>query len=214
MGISGAGDMITSLHIKNMRCFRDFSLNNAGRITLISGENNVGKSALLESVYLLLAYDKPELFIMLNALRGIQPAVFSPELLWEPFFHGLNMSEELSVACLAEEERSVFLAKDDHYASLHKNKQLPPTGLPAFAAQPNLQLIDGGYSLKITYTEKLFQAIGHCLPQGNGLGVQWDAPMRPTRPYVYYIGPRVFEHGNSAVQLFGKAELAGNKKRL
>ncbi|WML90462.1 AAA family ATPase [Thiothrix lacustris] len=44
--------MLDSLHIKNFRCFEDLTIPSLGRVNLIVGKNNVGKSTLLEAVYL------------------------------------------------------------------------------------------------------------------------------------------------------------------
>lgn len=43
--------MLDSLHIRNFRCFEDLQVPSLGRINLIVGKNNTGKSTLLESVY-------------------------------------------------------------------------------------------------------------------------------------------------------------------
>ena len=45
--------MLDSLRIKNFRCFEDLQIESLGRVNLIVGKNNVGKSTLLEAVQLL-----------------------------------------------------------------------------------------------------------------------------------------------------------------
>lgn len=45
--------MLTSLHIQNFRAFRNLKLEGLGRVNLITGANNVGKTALLESLAML-----------------------------------------------------------------------------------------------------------------------------------------------------------------
>jgi ABC-type branched-subunit amino acid transport system ATPase component len=47
--------MINSLHIKGFRGFKDFKVEGLGRVNLIIGKNNAGKTSLLEAVYLLTA---------------------------------------------------------------------------------------------------------------------------------------------------------------
>ena len=46
--------MITSLIIKNFKQFKDFEINDLSLVNLISGKNNVGKSSLLEALFLLI----------------------------------------------------------------------------------------------------------------------------------------------------------------
>ncbi|SMN02466.1 conserved hypothetical protein [uncultured Candidatus Thioglobus sp.] len=45
--------MISSINIKKYKCFQDFEIKGLGQINLISGKNNVGKTALLEVFFLI-----------------------------------------------------------------------------------------------------------------------------------------------------------------
>ncbi len=63
--------MFKSLSIKNFRTFRDFSIQGLGRINLIAGQNNVGKTALLEALYLLLGETNLSLVLNINTFRGL-----------------------------------------------------------------------------------------------------------------------------------------------
>ena len=44
--------MLSSLHLKNYRAFRDYQLNGLGRVNLLVGGNNQGKTSVLEAVEL------------------------------------------------------------------------------------------------------------------------------------------------------------------
>ena len=44
--------MLDSLHVKNFRCLEDFQVNKLGRVNLIVGKNNSGKSTVLEALRL------------------------------------------------------------------------------------------------------------------------------------------------------------------
>ena len=43
--------MYRSFSIKNFRCFDELTVEGMGRINLIAGKNNVGKTALLEALW-------------------------------------------------------------------------------------------------------------------------------------------------------------------
>ena len=45
--------MLRSLKIENFRCFQNFELQQLGRINLLVGKNNSGKTSILEAVHLL-----------------------------------------------------------------------------------------------------------------------------------------------------------------
>ncbi len=44
--------MYKTFRVKNFRCFKDLQINDLGRVNLIAGKNNTGKTALLEAMYL------------------------------------------------------------------------------------------------------------------------------------------------------------------
>lgn len=64
--------MYKELHIKNFRCFKDITLTDFGNINIISGKNNVGKTAFLEALWFHHGSPNPELGLRLNAFRGIE----------------------------------------------------------------------------------------------------------------------------------------------
>ncbi|MBI4326874.1 MAG: AAA family ATPase [Chloroflexi bacterium] len=51
--------MLTKIQIKNFRCFRELEIAPLRRINLITGQNNTGKTALLEALMLMLAQPDP-----------------------------------------------------------------------------------------------------------------------------------------------------------
>ena len=64
--------MYKSFNITNFKCFRKISLDYLRRVNLIAGMNNVGKTALLEALFLHCGAYKPELILTVNAFRGIE----------------------------------------------------------------------------------------------------------------------------------------------
>jgi len=61
-----------SFEVGNFRCFRKLNLAQLERVNLIAGMNNVGKTALLEALFLHCSAYNPELTLRLNAFRGIE----------------------------------------------------------------------------------------------------------------------------------------------
>jgi hypothetical protein len=49
--------MLKSLRIENFRCFKEYELQQLGRVNLLVGMNNHGKTAILEAIYLLYSQD-------------------------------------------------------------------------------------------------------------------------------------------------------------
>ena len=63
--------MYHSITIKNFRCFESLVADNFTSINLITGDNNVGKTALLEALWLHSAPNNPDLGLRLHKFRGV-----------------------------------------------------------------------------------------------------------------------------------------------
>lgn len=57
--------MIDCLHIQNFRCFQDFNIEKTENINLFLTVNSEGKTAFLESIFLLLGFDSSDTFTKL-----------------------------------------------------------------------------------------------------------------------------------------------------
>ncbi len=63
--------MYTSFTARHFRCFQDLTVAPLAQINLVSGKNNVGKTALLEALWIHHGYFNPELGIRVSAFRGL-----------------------------------------------------------------------------------------------------------------------------------------------
>ncbi len=63
--------MLDHLHIQHFKCFRDLRIEPLGRVNLITGKNNTGKTSLLEGV--MLYADPAKAFATMPVQRGAQP---------------------------------------------------------------------------------------------------------------------------------------------
>ncbi|WP_165227098.1 AAA family ATPase [Aquisphaera insulae] len=79
--------MLTKLSIERFRGLRKLEIESLDRINLFLGRNNVGKSAILEALFLLAGPTNPELPLRLSALRGIEQIRFDPDEMWGWLFY-------------------------------------------------------------------------------------------------------------------------------
>ena len=63
--------MIERLRIRNFKGFDDLDLQPLAKITLLGGENSIGKSSILEALFLFFDRRNPELILRQFAWRGI-----------------------------------------------------------------------------------------------------------------------------------------------
>lgn len=94
--------MFDSMSIHNFRCFDDFSIGSLGRVNLIAGANNVGKTALLEAIFLLLGVTNASLVATISVFRGI--GEFKGDLtsvrglLWSPLFPKFDSQAKIQIS--------------------------------------------------------------------------------------------------------------------
>lgn len=86
--------MYKSFTIRNFRCFQELSMEPLGRVNLIAGTNNVGKTALLEALFLYCRPTNPDMARRLNFFRGIELLRTETgtlwEILWSSLFYKFN----------------------------------------------------------------------------------------------------------------------------
>jgi AAA15 family ATPase/GTPase len=91
--------MLDSLHIKNFRCFEDLTIPSLGRVNLIVGKNNSGKSTLLEAVSVFAQGASPE--SLRNLLKGRHE-----------FFNGSIYQDDSNSTSIKSDEYSICFYPD------------------------------------------------------------------------------------------------------
>lgn len=93
--------MYTLFRIKNFRCFSELTLSGLERVNLIAGRNNVGKTALLEALFIHCGAYNPNLTLKVNAFRGIE--VFEvrhepwAETPWDSIFYQFDHTQVIEL---------------------------------------------------------------------------------------------------------------------
>lgn len=101
--------MIESFTVKNFRCFRDTLIEPLARVNLIGGLNNVGKTALLEALFLHCGLTNPVSTVRINLLRDIQILPSDPKSLWGGLFYKFDLNEKIELSSRDPEKKLVSL---------------------------------------------------------------------------------------------------------
>ena len=88
--------MLSAISIKNFRCFSNIRIEGFKNINLIGGENNVGKTALLEALAIA-NYPSPNTFTFLRGLRQETDTLIktATDIIWDYFFFNQDKTKEI-----------------------------------------------------------------------------------------------------------------------
>ena len=93
--------MYRTFSIKNFRCFDELTVEGLGRINLIAGKNNMGKTALLEALWVHSGGpSRPERSLRLETLRGLGP--INPINAVNHLFYSFNNSIEIGLSACGD----------------------------------------------------------------------------------------------------------------
>ena len=91
--------MLNAITIKNFRCFPNIKVSGFKNINLIGGQNNSGKTALLEAL-LLSFFPTPDTIVSLREFRNENNNLVrkATEKVWNYFFYNQDKSKAISIA--------------------------------------------------------------------------------------------------------------------
>ncbi|MBN1844319.1 MAG: AAA family ATPase [Sedimentisphaerales bacterium] len=107
--------MFKSIKIKNLRCLRNIEIQDLSQVTLFVGENNSGKTTILEGLFFLAGATNPLLPLQANSMRGLS---FLRNDLWNTYFH--NMYEDISIDISGRDLHT----SDEHSLSIKLKKEI------------------------------------------------------------------------------------------
>lgn len=130
--------MYTSFTMKNFRCFENLTVAPLNRINLIAGKNNVGKTALLEGLWLHHGYHNPELGLRLRGFRGLD-RFKKDEFLWDLFL-GFNPEKTITLSSCDQDDQlqSLQITIREHPTSrvtLHREQPVEGNGKESLTAE-------------------------------------------------------------------------------
>jgi hypothetical protein len=204
--------MYHSFTIKKFRCFRDLTLTPLERVNLIAGINNVGKTALLEALFLHLGPNNPDLSLRLYALRGVEQFAIDAEEIWGWLFYGKRINETIELASEDEEGMQRFL---DVRLAMPERLQVTPPGngnMTPGKVIGSLTTAMGPSELKLEYRDATGQTgISRAFIGTDGIKLE-HARLAPF-PLGVFLGSRArFPQEN--IERFSKLEAIGRQDEV
>lgn len=143
--------MLTKFRIKNFKCFDDLEIPKLSRLTIIGGKNNIGKTAILEAIYIFLDRNNPNVLHDPLGRRGIDVLELTLKEL-QPYFSNFDMKKEIILeATIRDIISKVILKFDPNFIPPTLEKETPKVQKSPQQEQPHLQNQLG--AINITYEE-------------------------------------------------------------
>jgi AAA15 family ATPase/GTPase len=196
--------MITKLTLKNFRCFQDVTLDDVRPVTLIAGANNVGKSTILESIFLFMDRYSSDVFFKLNSFRGVQLISDSPKTIWEPLFSDMDPTKTISIELSVDGRLQTVTIEKDEAFSMSAIAEIP--------IAPGIQsMTANSYPLRLVFKSDAENDVSHFLLTQLGVTLTHQNPITAKSSFIQYLSSRIFQNASVLSEWFGALELKGKK---
>jgi len=175
-------------------------------ITLVAGNNNTGKTSILDSIFLFQDYANPDVFLKLMGIRGMLQNDTSARTVWEPLFHNMNTKEPIELRF--NNEFSLRLQKNNEYALTNNASGI-------FGGK--IDFSSANYALLCNYERGSRRFSGNYLISNEKLNHNMilhgndNSPIQPNDEFIQYLGPHITLNDITVADCFGQIELSQNK---
>lgn len=213
--------MYHSFSIKNFRCFDDLTLEGLGRINLIGGKNNIGKTALLEALWIHHGSANPDLAVRVDAFRGLEQVV--PDNFLGNVFRGFD--RDLTIELCAQGAWG-----DDHrllrmWFEDSSTFEIPVPGLENNQPDPLQNSSIGVKSSKVIVMDYFYESEGRLTTKGRLVESQVNPLVRTAglemsvergsilqnRPSAIFLSARRAGVSNEDVTRYSQLEINGRQ---
>ena len=213
--------MYRTFSVKNFRGFDDLTVEGLGRINLIGGKNNIGKTALLEALLLHSGGANPNLLVWVDKSRGIEQAV--PGNFLSNLFYGFDRS--LTIDLCAEGGWGDDLRQLRIWFEDSPTFEVPVSGLENNQPDPLQSSSPGVHSGEVIVMDYCYESEGRLTVQGQlverqtsplhyttGLGVSViRGSQLQNRPSTVLISARRTGVSNEDISHYSELEINGRQ---
>ena len=206
--------MISKLHIRGFKGFEDLELPRLSRVTLLGGRNNVGKTSVLEALFMFFDRLNPQMILRQFAWRGVSVISMEPESMWAPVFNNYDLNKPIIVsAVINSSEEKMTVKFNPNYILPAIPAGVAKSGVKGFQIRTD-QKPAPSYALDIIYDNKdMKNQMAHLLMGPEGIGMQIDNVKIKSRRSVF-IGARVPVNPSEDAERFGQLDIMGKQDRI
>lgn len=208
--------MYQSFQVSNFRGFHALTITNFERVNLIAGVNNIGKTALLETLFLHCGAYNPALTLRLNAFRGIESVKLEfgrwVETPWDSLFSEFDTSKIVELAGENSQTgrrilRLKVIRQPQELAKIGQLIQHIPEESEGVSFSSETAQV-----LELEYQEEGRDGRYHMIFDPKGLRPE---PIPPSPPFpAFFLAARVRIPLAEDAERFGKLEIIGQQDAL
>ena len=211
--------MIKNITIENFRGLSSLEINDMTRVTLISGKNNIGKSSILEALFLMMDHAAVNSFGLLSSFRN--SPVTGTATLWGPLFPDLDTDRIIRISIVDESKWSqIVYKKDTTYLPQNVNGVSEDTLVQFRMALKN------NYALSYEYDEKelegstyAYHELGHFSLNSVGSitrDITSDLPGNELKAPIptLFLNSSLSRSTDNILNIIGRYELEGKKDEV
>lgn len=217
--------MLTKLTISNFRNIESLTLDPLGRITLIAGKNGVGKTAVLEALWLLSGPDLPELGGRVSAMRGLP--TFGREYMFRDLFRNFDKEEHIEIVGYGDwgsHSRKLTIYLQNHQQTdvfdpdAFVSGKMEPLSVSSVEDDDEI-VFEYRHDDGKDYNSRAWWVADHKTPLSHGgssksIGIQQKSHPLPGRPSSAYISVFSRDDPETIATRLGKLQLQGDDAKL
>lgn len=111
--------MIESFYVHNYKCLDSLVLDNLKLINVIAGKNDVGKTSILEALFLFFDRNSTDIGLKPLSWRGVNQFAPNPKEFWAPIFKNFNINNPIEIRLTMEDgtKKELILEIVDNHAN-------------------------------------------------------------------------------------------------
>lgn len=207
--------MISKLTIDGFKGFEHLEFPRLTRVTLLGGRNNVGKTSVLEAMFMFLDRMNPQMILRQFAWRGIGVVPFDPDTMWAPVFSNYDMSRPITIDAMMgkRKEKMTIQFNPNYVASSIRAKASRPGMLPTEIRTD--QQPRPSYALDITFTaDNKTILTSHLLTGPEGTGLHIDYANETIHRSATFLGARMYASSQEDAARFGQLDVLGQQGKI
>lgn len=127
--------VFTTIQVARYKGIVELNLFKVPQILLVGGQNNAGKSSLLEAVFLVMDRVNPDLVSRHFGWRGVAQFPLDPEYWWRPIFNNFDLATPINITLQDSRNKSLEFGIRHEPSYVSYTVPNPPGASPGFRQQ-------------------------------------------------------------------------------